>query len=126
MSISRRDLVRMGGVLGGVALASAAQRDVQADEPKARDGPVEVAHPATASGRVVLYGEGGSAPYFTLSEMPEGVKQFWIDPRRAEPLGRLVLAAAEKGWEVHVSYTHLPSGGSGPVYDIHVKGFGSR
>ncbi len=125
MSIRRRDLVRMGGVLGGVALASSARRDVRADEPKAQDGPVPVAHPTTASGRVVLYGEGGSAPYFTLSEMPEGVERFEIDPRRAEALGRLVLAAAEKGWEVHVSYIHFPGGG-GQAYDVHVKGFGNR
>ena len=97
MSISRRDLVRMGGALGGIALASAAYREAEAQEPNAEEQSPPIVESATARGRVILYGEGSTGPYFALSEMPEDVEQFGIDSRRAEPLGRLVLAAAEKG-----------------------------
>jgi hypothetical protein len=123
--MNRRDLVRMGGALGGIALASAADRGAQAGEPGAREEPAPPAGNATARGRVVLSGEGGAAPYFALSEMPEGVERFGIDPRRAESLGRLVLTAAEKGWEVHATYIGNPNGG-GQVFDVCVKDFGGR
>jgi hypothetical protein len=111
VSIRRRDLVRMGGALGGIALMPGR--------------PVSVPYSANASGRVVLFGEGASSPYFALSEMPEGVERFEIDLGRAEPLGRLVLAAAEKGWEVHVKYIRFPDG-FGRAYDVSVKDFRDR
>ena len=128
MSISRRNLVRMGGALGGIALASAAYREAEAQQPNAEEQPPPITGFATARGRVILYGEGSTGPYFALSEMPEDVEQFGIDSRRAEPLGRLVLAAAEKGWEVHVTFQTVRGipGASGRVYDVCVKDFPGR
>jgi len=60
--------------------------------------------------------------------MPEDVERFAIAPRRAEPLGRLVLAAAEKGWEVNITFQQVRGvpGAGGLVYDVCVKDFPGR
>ena len=125
MSISRRDLVRMGSAIGGIALASAAYREAEAQQPNAEEQPPPITGFATARGRVIFYGENTSGPYFALSKMPEDVERFTIDQRRAEALGRLVLAAAEKGWRVRVTFTQFQDG-IGPAYDIRVTDFRRR
>jgi hypothetical protein len=125
VSISRRDLVRMGSALCGIALASAAYREAEAHQSNDKDESPPVPRPATARGRVIFYGESTSGPYFALSKMPEDVERFTIDQRRAEALGRLVLAAAEKGWRVRVTFTQFQDG-IGPAYDIRVTDFRRR
>ena len=112
MPMNRRELVSMGAVLGGAVLVATT----------AEGRPVQAAGPAEARGKVTLYGEG-STSYFALSTMPEKVETFHIDPRINERLGRLVLAAAEKGWEIQVTYTRSPDGTAGPVYDVRIKDF---
>jgi hypothetical protein len=121
MSISRRELVGLGSVLGGVAMATAAQREGRAGEQLAKN------EPAAARGKVASYSEGFQ-PSFTLSEMPEGITAFGIDVRVAPQLGRLLLAAAEKGWEIHVSYTLLSDEArkSATAYGVSVKDFRSH
>lgn len=117
MALNRRELVTIGGVLGGVALAGAksegkSPHDQPAQEPKATE----------ARGKVALYGEG-TWSYFALSKMPEGIKEFQLDSRDRDRLGRLLLLAAEKGWEVQVWYTGIGDDKNGPVYDVRVESF---
>ncbi len=118
MPMNRRELVTIGGVLGGAALV-AAKAEGQAPEGQ----PAPTPQPAEARGKVTLYGEGHTS-YFTLSKMPEGIKTFYIDPRFNDRLGRLVLAAAEKGWEIRATYISSPVNDmAGPVYDVRVENF---
>jgi hypothetical protein len=116
MSINRRELVKLGGVLGGVAAMAAAQGKGLADEPP------EVGQQVTARGKVATYTEGFQ-PTFTLSEMPEGIKSFLVEPRVTAPLGRILLLAAEKGWEVHVTYTHFRRSEAAIAHAVGVHDF---
>jgi hypothetical protein len=60
--------------------------------------------------------------------MPEGVASFAVDERVAARLGRVLLIAAEKGWEVEVSYTRFAGPGKGGALAsyVTVKDFRSR
>jgi hypothetical protein len=114
--MNRRELVTIGGVIGGAALLTAnAEGRVQEGQP------AQVPRPSEARGKVALYGEGQSS-YFALSEMPKGTKLFYIDPKFNDRIGRLVLAAAEKGWVIRAVYMHNVNG-AGPVYDVRVENF---
>lgn len=115
MSISRRGLVSMGAAIGGVALVAA--------KPEGRTA--QGAQQAQASGKVTSYGEGNSS-YFALAKMPEKIETFHIDSRVNDRLGRLVLAAAEKGWEIEVPYMRFPDGTAGRDYDVRIKEFPAR
>jgi hypothetical protein len=116
MPMNRRGLVTIGGMFGAAALVTA---NVEA---RAQEGqPAQPPKPSEARGKVTLYGEGHSS-YFALSEMPEGTKLFHIDPRFNDRIGRLVLAAAEKGWVIRATYLHNVNG-AGPVYDVRVEDF---
>jgi hypothetical protein len=119
MPMNRRELVAIGGALGGAALLAA-----EAAGQAVGDGPAPVTKVSEASGRVASFGEGSST-YFTLSKMPEGIERFGVDSRICDRVGRLVLAAAEKGWEIHVTYLSYEGGKGGTVYDVRVKGFGA-
>jgi hypothetical protein len=55
--------------------------------------------------------------------MPEGITSFGMDSRVTPQMGRLLLAAAEKGWEVHVSYIHFKAGKSATAHVVSVKDF---
>jgi hypothetical protein len=112
MSMSRRELVSMGVVLGVAALG----------DTKAQGQVIQGDKPPQASGKVAQYGEGSSS-YFALAKMPGKIEAFHIDSRINDRLGRLVLAAAEKGWEIEVTYTLFPDGTAGQVYDVRVKSF---
>jgi hypothetical protein len=92
-------------MLGGAALVAtrAEGRPTQV----ARDADARPAQDAEASGKVTLYGEGSSS-YFALSKMPEKVERFHIQSDISDRLGCLVLAAAERGWEIEVRYTRFP------------------
>jgi hypothetical protein len=116
MSINRRELVKLGGVLGGVAAVAAAQGKGLADEPP------DVGQQVSARGKVASYFEGFQ-PSFTLSEMPEGIKTFLVEPRVTAQLGRMLLLAAEKGWEVHVTFTHFKKSEAAIVHAVGVKDF---
>jgi hypothetical protein len=125
MSMSRRGLVTLGSLLGGVAMVASVGREGTAAEQQARDDPAKRGQPATAKGRVASYSEGFQTS-FSLSEMPEGVTSFAIDERVAERLGRVLLIAAEKGWEVHVTYTRVPGKGGASAYYVTVTDFRGR
>jgi hypothetical protein len=127
MSISRRGLVSLGSLLGGVAMLASAGREGTAAEPQAKDAPARFGQPATAKGTVASYSEGFQSS-FSLTAMPEGVASFAIDERVAARLGRVLLIAAEKGWEVEVTYTRFPGPGKGgaSAYYVTVKDFRSR
>jgi hypothetical protein len=126
MPISRRDVVRsMWGALGAAALVAAAPSGAWADERQGAAGPDPAAKPSRANGRVTLYGEDSSAPYFALVKMPEGIKKFTVTSFRPDQVGRLIIIAAEKGWEVHVTYIR-GEGGEGCAFDVCVKDFRSH
>jgi hypothetical protein len=125
MSMSRRQLVTLGSVFGSVSMVASAGRGGSAGEQQNTGDVTKVARPDTAKGRVASYTEG-FRPSFTLTEMPEGVSAFGIDQRVAAQLGRVLLTAAEKGWEVHVTYTRFPGTGGGSAYQVTVKDFRSR
>jgi hypothetical protein len=111
MPMNRRELVTTAAAFGGAALL-ATKTEGQAPEG-------QPAKPEKARGKIMAYGEGGTS-YFELSEMPKGIKIFYIDQRYADRIGRLLLAAAANGWEIEAAYT--PSvNGPGLVYDVRAK-----
>jgi hypothetical protein len=116
MPMNRRELVTIGGVLAGAALVAANAEGREQEAP-----PAQPSQPSETRGKVTVYGEGHSS-YFALSEMPEGTKLFFIDPRVNDRIGRLVLAAAEKGWVIRATYIRSVNG-AGPVYDVRVENF---
>lgn len=114
MAMNRRELVAMGMAASGMALAA---RGAEGQD-RAGDG---AEAPGQIRGRVVLYSEGEGA-YFALSNMPEGVEILWLDSRYAERLGRVLLLAADKGWEVEATYPRSPASPAGPVYRVTIHG----
>lgn len=112
MPLNRRQIVKAGAVLGGASLVTA----------KAEGAQIATAKQAEASGRVVSFGEGFSTT-FTLSEMPEGIESFGVDDRIHERVGRVLLAAAEKGWDVHIWYYYVEGQKSGTATGVRVDKF---
>lgn len=121
MPMNRRELVTAGAMLGGAALMTTKTEGQAPEAQPAQIPQPEKAPPEKARGKVAVYGEG-NATYFALTEMPKGIKHFYIDERAADRIGRLVLAAAEKGWELQVRYIQSVTEFS-RVYDVWVENF---
>ncbi len=106
-------------VLGGVAATVAAAAPAPAAEPEGKARPLQTTKREyqVAEGYLQLYGEG-TAPYFVLDKMPEGVAHFVIDgSSRFNNLAQLALTAAQNTWNVTVFYTK-GTGTSASVFEL--------
>ncbi len=119
-TLNRRQAVGTGlKTLAGVAATLGVAAPSPAAEPEGKARPLQTTKGAylVAQGYLRLYGEG-TAPYFVLDKMPDGVADFVIDGSpRSHQLAQLTLAAAQNTWPVTVFYTK-GTGTSASVFEI--------